>query len=199
MQSTTAARPYDPFAGLPWSGLHRLLNVRWHRNSLLIFAIITWVHVAEHVFQAVQIFVLGWPRPQALGALGMLSPWLIKSEWLHYAYAIIMLLGLFLLRPAFSGQARRWWDLALAIQFWHHIEHGLLLYQALTGHLLFGTAVPSSVLQLVIPRAELHIFYNLVVLVPMMIGMYLHRYGRPDQVHAPICDCRKAADDAAVV
>src|SRR5262247_1499163 len=104
------------------------LNGERHELALRLFMVIVLAHWAEHLLQAVQIFALGWPVPESRGALGLLFPWLIKSETLHYGYAVVMLIGLWLLRSGFTGQLdRRWWTVALAIQFFHHIEHFLLL------------------------------------------------------------------------
>lgn len=104
-----------------------LVNGRWQSPVLLLFLAVNLAHVTEHVLQAVQIFALGWPRSQALGALGLVWPWLVRSEWLHYWYALVILVGLIALRPALTGRVRAWWDVALAIQIWHHVEHALLL------------------------------------------------------------------------
>ncbi|GAA2687132.1 MULTISPECIES: hypothetical protein [Actinoplanes] len=165
------------------------LNRTGHRVALNVFLVVTLAHWAEHLVQAYQIWVLGWARPQARGVLGQFYPWLVKSEWMHYGYAAVMLAGLFLLRPAFTGRARTWWTVALAIQFWHHIEHFLLLWQAQTGHNFFGKPVPTSLLQVLYPRVELHLFYNSIVFIPMIIGMYLHlRPNRRELEDAP-CDC----------
>src|SRR5215210_1151340 len=143
------------------------LNGRYHRMALNVFLVIVVAHWIEHILQAIQIFVLHWPRPQAGGALVLVFPWLVSSEWLHYFYAIVMLIGLIILQPGFQGRSRTWWNIALVIQFWHHIEHALLMWQALTQHFLFGRAAPVSILQLFFPRAELHLFYNAVVFIPM--------------------------------
>ena len=124
------------------------LNTVWHKRALNAFTIIVLAHWAEHLVQAYQIWVQGRPRPQARGVLGQYFPWLVTSEWLHYGYAIVMLIGLFLLRPGFTGRARTWWTVALVIQFWHHIEHLLLLIQGQSGHFFFGGTVPTSVLPL---------------------------------------------------
>jgi hypothetical protein len=131
-------------------------------------------HWAEHLTQAVQIYVLGWPLTEARGVLGLWYPWLIKSELLHYLYALVMLVGLWTLRKGFRGLSYKWWTAALFIQFWHHVEHALLIGQAISGHNLFGSPVPSSIVQLLIPRVELHLFYNTIVFIPMVIGMYYH-------------------------
>jgi hypothetical protein len=115
--------------------------------------------------------------PESRGALGLVFPWLVSSELLHYGYALVMLAGLWLLRPGFTGvEDRRWWTIALGIQFFHHIEHALLQLQAIRGQNFFGAPVPTSIVQLWIPRVELHFFYNAIVFVPMLIAMYYHMF-----------------------
>src|SRR5207249_6669158 len=101
------------------------------RRGLQIFLAIIVLHWIEHIAQAVEVYVLGWPRPVAGGLIGILFPWLIASEWLHYAFALFMLVGFAVLRTGFQGRARRWWDIAFGIQVWHFAEHTLLLSQAL--------------------------------------------------------------------
>jgi len=162
---------------------------RHHRAALNVYLFVVIAHWAEHLVQAYQIWVLDRPRPQARGVLGQTFPWLVTSEWLHYGYAIVMLAGLFLLRPGFVGRAKVWWTIALVIQFWHHIEHLLLLIQAQAGVTFFGAAQPTSVLQLVITRVELHLFYNSVVFIPMMIAMYYHLRPNRAELDAMTCSC----------
>jgi len=166
------------------------LNGRYHEIALRTFMVIVLAHWGEHLFQAFQIYVLGWPVPQALGMLGLFYPWLVKSEVLHYGYALVMLAGLWIFRPGFTGVTdRRWWNIALGIQFWHHIEHLLLIIQATTGHNFFGRPVPTSILQLWLPRVELHLFYNSVVFIPMVIGMYYHLFPPPSERARFQCAC----------
>jgi hypothetical protein len=163
-------------------------NTTWHRRALNVFMAIVLAHWAEHLAQAVQIWVLGRPIPESRGVLGAWIPWLVTSEALHYGYALVMLAGLLLLRPAFTGEARTWWTIALVIQVWHHLEHLLLLGQSVTDLHLAGEPVPTSVLQLAFPRVELHLFYNAVVFAPMVVALYLHR--RPHEPSkASSCDC----------
>src|SRR5678815_3914558 len=101
------------------------LNTQWHERALQGFMVIVLAHWAEHLLQAFQIYALGWPVPQALGALGMLA-------------------GLWMLRSGFTGENdRKWWTIALSIQFFHHIEHFLLQGQYLLGQNLFGRPVPT--------------------------------------------------------
>ena len=121
----------------------------------------------------------------------------------HWAEHLVqaMLVGLFLLRPGFVGVARAWWTVALVIQFWHHIEHLLLLIQAQTGVFFFGASVPTSVAQLVVPRVELHLFYNSIVFIPMMVAVYLHKRPNERDLRASSCACaevRGAGREAAL-
>ncbi|MEU7455916.1 hypothetical protein [Streptosporangium roseum] len=149
-------------------------------------------HWAEHVSQAIQLYVLGWPLPEARGVLGVPFPWLVKSEWMHYGYALLMLIGLILLRKGFTGRSRTWWNVSLGIQVWHHFEHLLLLLQALTGSNLLGRPVPTSIIQLIVPRVELHLFYNAIVFLPMVVAMVLHRRPRGSERAAMRCGCAPA-------
>ncbi len=139
--------------------------------------------------RALQVYVLKWPMHQARGVLGQLFPWLIHSEVLHYGYALIMLVGIWTLLPGFVGRSRTWWLAALVIQFWHHIEHALLQGQAIAGRTLFGAPVPTSIVQLWIPRLELHLLYNSVVFVPMIVAMYYHLFPSAPEATGMRCSC----------
>lgn len=166
------------------------LNGKYHSLYLKTFNAILLSHLAEHIFQTFQLYVLHWPRPQCLGLLGLIWPHLIHSEWLHYGHALFMLLGLFLLKPAITNKkARLWINITIALAFLHHLEHFLLLEQAITHKYLFvGTlptppgklGVPISFGQILFPklgieifkqRIELHLFYNLLTLLPFMIAL----------------------------
>ncbi|HEY6968102.1 MAG TPA: hypothetical protein VJA94_02770 [Candidatus Angelobacter sp.] len=169
--------------------LYDKINSRWHRPALWFFMIIVLGHWTEHFAQAWQIYVLGWPAHHAGGFLGFFYPWLVHSEVLHYGYALIMLIGIWVLRQGFTGLSRKWWTVALVIQFWHHFEHLLLIGQATFHHNLFGSPVPTSIIQLIIPRVELHLFYNSIVFIPMVVGMYYHMFPRKGEAHSATCSC----------
>jgi hypothetical protein len=169
--------------------LYEKLNTTWHERALQVFMLIVLGHWAEHLFQAYQIYVMGWPRPKANGLLGLWYPWLIQTEALHYGYALVMLVGIWVLRKGFAGVSLKWWTIALVIQFWHHIEHFLLIFQATTHHYFWGRPVPCSVLQLFFPRVELHLFYNGVVFIPMVIGMYYHMFPPEGERGKMTCTC----------
>jgi hypothetical protein len=171
-------------------GIYQKLNTVWHRRALHVFTFIVLAHWAEHLTQAYQIYVMGWARPRAGGFLGLFFPWLVSSEVLHYGYAIVMLVGLWVFRKGFTGSSQKWWTLALVIQFWHHIEHAVLQWQAISGHYWFGSPVPVSFLQTALPkfRVEIHLFYNAVVFIPMVIAMYYHMFPPKGEEHAE-CSC----------
>ncbi len=186
LTATAAARHADIHDTSSFQGR---LNSVWHERALQGFMVIVLAHWAEHLVQAFQIYALGWPVPESRGVLGLWYPWLVKSEVLHYGYALVMLVGIWLLRPGFVGTSRVWWNTALAIQFWHHIEHGLLQGQALIGQNLFNSPVPTSIAQLWIPRVELHLIYNSLVFVPMMIAMYYHMFPPKGEEARMRCSC----------
>jgi hypothetical protein len=172
-------------------GLFARLNGALHRPALFVFMTIVLAHWAEHLAQAAQIWLLGWDRPESRGLLGVPFPWLIESEWLHYGYAVLMLAGLWILRRGFVGRSLGWWMAALMIQVWHHVEHFALLIQAMAGANLAGSAAPTSFLQLVIPRVELHLVYNAAVFAPMVIAMMLHLRPRDQEREMMRCDCAR--------
>jgi hypothetical protein len=184
-----ATRTIPTAAALGQGSLIDRLNGAWHKPALLTFTAIVLAHWGEHLAQAFQVYVLKWPIPQSRGMLGLAFPWLVSSEVLHYAYALIMLVGLWVFRRGFKGRALTWWTIALVIQFWHHIEHAILQVQAITGQYLLGRPMPISLVQIWIPRVELHFFYNAIVFVPMVIAMYQHMFPAPEDEAQHACGC----------
>ena len=166
------------------------LNGPWHERALWVYLAIVILHWIEHLFQAAQIWIFEMPRPEALGALGYVFPWLVRSEVMHFGYALVMFIGLVLLLPGFRGASRGWWLASTIIQGWHLIEHTSLQIQAIVGTNLFGSPVPTSFLQPFIPRPELHLVYNLIVFIPMIVAMWLHT--RPGQDVVNECTCAAA-------
>jgi hypothetical protein len=189
MATSSTSLPGIALSSPDGPSFYEKLNSQWHERALQGFMLIVLGHWAEHLAQAYQIFVMGWPRPMANGVLGLWYPWLIKSETLHYGYAVVMLIGIWTLRKGFTGRGLTWWTVALVIQFWHHIEHLLLIYQATTHHNFWHKPVPCSVLQLIFPRVELHLFYNTIVFIPMMIGMYYHMFPPAGEAQHSTCTC----------
>jgi hypothetical protein len=178
-------------------GPEGLLNTRHHKAALLVFGFVVIAHWVEHLAQAYQIYVLDWARPKAGGALGLAFPALVTSEWLHYGFAIFMMVAFVVLRHGFTGRSRTWWNVAMWIQVWHHFEHLLLLLQAMTGQHLMGKPVATSIAQLVFPRVELHLFYNAIVFVPMVVAMVLHLRPRQEELAHMRCSCASRAPAVA--
>ena len=170
-------------------GIVDRLNSEWHKPALIGYVAIVLAHWAEHLAQAFQIYALGWPIPESRGVLGYWFPWLVKSELMHYGYALVMLIGLWVLRTGFKGRSYRWWMIAFWIQFWHHIEHAILQGQAIVGRNLLDLPVATSLVQLWIPRVELHLFYNTIVFVPMVLAMYFHMFPSADDEGQHACTC----------
>ena len=184
IQSSSSTTGYQRF--------HALFNGPvWHERALWLYAVIVLAHWVEHLTQAWQVYALHWARPAAGGALGLWQPWLVSSELMHWVYAVAMLVGLLYLRAGYEGRSRLWWNVSLAIQAWHFVEHSLLQLQAITGTNLFGAAVPTSILQLWVPRMELHLLYNAIVFIPIVIAMYYHLYP-PASEALPACGCARA-------
>jgi hypothetical protein len=192
LNCVSSRAPASPVARHP--SLFVQLNTRWHRTGLLVFGLVVLGHWAEHVAQAVQIWVLHYPKPAAHGLIGAEWPWLVTSEWLHYGFALVMLVGLAVLYKGFTGRAKVFWTIALAIQVWHFFEHQILLWQAVTHDYWFGGKVPTSVLQAVWPmdRPEIHLFYNTLVTIPMVVALYFHTRPPAHENHLlSTCSCKR--------
>jgi len=83
--------------------------------------------------------------------------------------------------------------IAFWIQFWHHIEHLALQIQAIVGHNLFGKPVPQSFVQLLVPRVELHLIYNTIVFIPMVVATYYHLFPSEAEERQHECSCALSA------
>lgn len=190
--------PTHTVTSTPGTGsLVERLNTAWHERALQIFMAIVLLHWAEHLTQAYQLYALNWAPPDALGFFGLYFPWLVASETLHYGYALVMLAALWALRTGFTGTSRTFWMASFWIQFWHHFEHFLLQAQAVVGENLFNAPVPVSILQLWIRRPELHLVYNTLVFIPMVIAMYYHMFPSEEDASELQCSCAVHARPAA--
>lgn len=147
-----------------------LRRVRLPGALLSVFLLVVAVHWGEHIAQLFQIHLLDWPRKEAGGLLGVVFPVLVKREYLHTGFSVIMLAGLLGFRDQFRGTARRVWTVALGIQVFHTFEHLILFTQATAG------LNPVSLVQAMLPpglRPELHLFYNGIVSAPMLAAQVL--------------------------
>ena len=120
-----------------------------------LYLSIVVIHFIEHLAQMFELYVLGYTRAESLGLIGLAFPLLVRSEWLHYWFAVFTLYGL--LKYKFSPTA-------IYLQTSHLIEHTILLTQYL---LAFS---PTGIGGIWFARIELHFIYNLIVLVAMCRG-----------------------------
>ena len=178
-----SARRSDSFVGR--------LNGERHELALRLFMVIVLAHWVEHLLQGLQIYALGWPVPEARGALGLLFP--VADQ---VGGAALRLRARDAGRPVDAAhRLHRHASIASggcwrsAIQFFHHIEHAILQTQAILGQNLFGRPVPTSLAQLWVPRVELHLFYNTIVFIPMVIAMYYHLFPPAEETARPQCSC----------
>jgi hypothetical protein len=49
--------------------------------------------------------------------------------------------------------------------------------------------VPTSILQLWVPRVELHLLYNTIVFIPMVVAMYFHMLPPAGERRKAQCTC----------
>jgi len=171
--------------------MFEVINSQKHQQALWIYMVIVFGHWMEHVLQVFQVYVLGWVPAKAGGLLGLWFPVLAQSEVLHFVYNFSLLAGIVCLRYGFTGRSRIWWNVALVIQAWHFTEHALLQVQYLTGYYLLGATKQISVLELWFPRVELHFIYNLIVFIPMVLGMYYHFYQPAGEPTNTDCSCSR--------
>jgi hypothetical protein len=172
-----------------WRDIPVLVNTGWHRRALITFMVVVLAHWVDYFAQAVQVYRLGWPATYAGGVLGLVFPWEVRAEWLRYGFAVVILVGIFVLRPGFAGRAHMWWTIALGFQAWRQYEHLLMVIQAHTGSYVMGRTAPTSILQLVVPRLELHLFYNVAVFVPMAVAVVMHCWPRGRERADMWCTC----------
>lgn len=153
--------------------------------GMKIFMALIALHWVEHLFQAYQVYVMHMNRACALGFLGMRYPWLIRTEILHFGFAMLTMLGMFYVGRKYfaSDDAVKAWAIGFIWSIWHMIEHTLLFFQSVSGHYLFGHSAPTSIIQLLIPRIELHLFYNSIITYYIVKALFHeYRYERRTQV-----------------
>lgn len=133
--------------------------------NMKTFLVLIGLHWIEHLFQVYQIYFLHMHRECAFGFLGMKYPWLVQTEVLHFAFAGFTFSGMWLVAQNYftSNKAVHSWVVGWLWSAFHFVEHLLLFWQALLHHNIFGRPVPTSMLQLIFPRVELHLVYNTII------------------------------------
>jgi hypothetical protein len=141
--------------------------------KMKIFGLVMIAHWLEHIFQAYQVYVLHMNRECALGMLGMKYPWLIRTESLHFGFAVLTTVGIVWAGWQYfdAPWAMKAWAIGFLASVWHLFEHLLLFIQAVSHHYFFGATQPMSLIQLIVPRIELHLFYNSVVTILLLLAL----------------------------
>lgn len=142
-----------------------------HTRMLWLYVALVFGQWLDYLTQVYQVYILGWQLKAVSGLFGLWFPDLVEAEVLHFGYNLLLFVGIFLLRNGFRGHARTYWNLMMAVQTWHLMEHTLLQLQQLTRQYPFDATEPTGMLQLWIPRVELHFLYILAVLVLMSIAI----------------------------
>jgi hypothetical protein len=143
-----------------------------HRTALTVLTVVLAACLTERLAQASQRYLLGFPEAYARGLLGHAFPWLASSPWPDRLCALMMLIGLVVLRGAFTGRGLWWWTAALAVQVWHHFEYLVALTAA-------GADVPGGT----------HLLYNTAGFALMAIAMVCHRRPDPGERAGMRCTC----------
>ena len=65
----------------------------------------------------------------------------------------------------------------------------------MSGVYLFGASIPTSVVQVLVPRVELHLIYNMLVFAPMMVAMLYHLFPDSQEAAGMQCACAKRVLD----
>ncbi len=148
-------------AWLPMLVIKTASLYRKYRWFALFFVLVVTqgAHLLEHVFQMIQIHILGIPAALANGLISILNTEVTHFVWNIWVLALTVALIFFFPR-------NHWLKAVLVVSIWHTIEHTYLLYEALKTGIsglpgllgqggLIGGGLPLS-------RPDLHFFYNFI-------------------------------------
>ncbi len=165
---------------LPWLPVTlALVQATWKAAGAwltlyLILVVTQSGHVLEHVVQVVQLRVLHEPKEHAHGIFGALD-----VEWVHFVWNSWILLAIVVLLIGRPGN--RWLLIAAPLAAWHLAEHVVLIATYLAtgvegspGLLAMGGLIGNG---LPIPRPELHLLYNVMETIPLIIGLAVAWFG----------------------
>ena len=141
-------------------------NIRYFVAFTFAWFVIQSAHMAEHVAQVTQKFVLGWPK--APGLLGSI----FDLEWVHFVYNASLQVAILAILFYWVRNVRQPLPFAVkaaaVFQGYHTVEHIVKMYQY---YALGITVGPKGILGFVVPLIWLHFFFNLITLA-LIIGMW---------------------------
>lgn len=134
----------------------------------LVLAVTQTGHVMEHVVQVAQLRILGLGGEHAHGIFGAFD-----VEWVHFSWNAWVLAAVVVLLIGRPGNPWLWGAAPLA--GWHLVEHTFLILAYLStgveggpGLLAMGGLLGNG---LPVARPELHLFYNVLETVPLLLGL----------------------------
>jgi hypothetical protein len=162
------------------------LNAQWHKPAVLALSLLVLAHWCVLGIRAIEVYVMGRSVTDAESLLGV-----VFSGVVDYAYALLALIALWVLRLGFVGRSRLWWTATFWIMAWVYLEYALLAYQTVAGRNLFGAAQPTCVLQMlgIFGRLEVNLLYGVLATVPMIVALYLHRFPSKQEAARMRCTC----------
>ena len=87
------------------AGFYEKLNTRWHERGLQIFMLIVLGALGRASCPGLPDLCHGMAAPEGQWACSVCGiPWLIQTETLHYGYALVMLIGIWVFRKGFTGR-----------------------------------------------------------------------------------------------
>jgi hypothetical protein len=150
--------------------------------------VIQGVHVAEHIIQLIQVFVLGVPDDQALGLLGYVFAFQGTEEWLHIVFNVLYLTSLVviawgLLRSPPARSVIPWLAILAFVFFgvwlegWHVVEHVVIISNVVANN---GCPCPGILdARLGVSDTVLHFGYNAIAYSATVLPFaYLLRHRR---------------------
>lgn len=159
---------------LPWLPLvAEMVRTTWRAAGAwlafyLVLAVTQTGHVGEHVVQIVQLRLLGLTGEHAHGIFGALD-----IEWVHFiwnSWVLVAVVVLLVGRPE-----NRWLWVTAPLAAWHLFEHTFLIATYLLtgvegnpGLLAMGGLLGNG---LPLARADLHLLYNVLETIPLLIGL----------------------------
>jgi hypothetical protein len=143
-----------------------------HYGAYAIFGAITVLqlgHLAEHIFQNVQLVTTHGFALVSRGVFGQLD-----TETVHFVWNVLIWLGTAYLLYKF-GPWNKWLWIAFAAASLHSIEHFFLYWSFVADHQFYlpaGILAKGGLIGSPLGRPYLHLVYNVVEIVPFLLAFW---------------------------
>lgn len=158
--------------------------------------IVQGIHVVEHVFQLLQVFVFGVADDDAFGLLGYVFQFQGTEEWLHLVFNATYLLSLYVLvfplRRLVPRTVPPWafWVFVygVVLESWHMVEHIVIIANVLRNSGCPCPGIGDAALH--VTDTVLHFFYNAITYAALLAAFWFVQQGRhrngPPKVHRSV-------------